>query len=397
MIILKKTNTFFDVIFAILVASIPLSMAIPNIALILLILAFFIKLRKGKSVKAYPIFVSIFVFFFVLKALFFGSFLENLGLYKHLLSMVLLVILTLEIENTKLVKKGFVIGVSIAVIISVVQIVLFYISNKTIPLGNTEEAGALLLGERPYLGFMCFIAVVIVFDFLVISKTKQIKWAYVFLLILLSSFIFLIVARLSILLIALFFIMKTIQYFGNLTLKGKFLTGLIFLLFVIFILTNKNFKERLHIENNYNETLAKVKNQEPRFVIWNCSFSQINNREFSMIFGFRNNKIVQRNLNDCYEESIENTSKRNYFLEREFNTHNQFIDLFLQGGIFGLLCLIALFFKAFIESRKGTQGLIILFAFIAFMMFENIFHRQVGVYLFAIFIPLFFNKKNLVE
>ncbi len=394
MIILKKTNTFFDVIFAILVASIPLSMAIPNIALILLILAFFIKLRKGKSVKAYPIFVSIFVFFFVLKALFFGSFLENLGLYKHLLSMVLLVILTLEIENTKLVKKGFVIGVSIAVIISVIQIVLFYISNKTIPLGNTEEAGALLLGERPYLGFMCFIAVVIVFDFLVISKTKQIKWAYVFLLILLSSFIFLIVARLSILLIALFFIMKTIQYFGNLTLKGKFLTGLIFLLFVIFILTNKNFKERLHIENNYNETFAKVKNQEPRFAIWNCSFLQISNSEFSLFFGYSNSKSIQKNLNECYGATIENASKRSYFLEREFNTHNQFIDLFLQSGIVGFLCLITVFFQAIKESRKGVEGGFIVFAFIAFMLFENIFHRQVGVYLFAIFIPLFFNKKN---
>lgn len=394
MIILKKANTFFDVIFAILVAAIPLSMAIPNIALVLLILAFFIKRRKEKSVKAYTIFVSVFVLYFVIKALFFGSFLENLGLYKHLLAMVLLVMLTLEIEDTKLVKKGFVFGVSIAVLISVIQIVIYYISNKTIPFGNSEEVAMLLVGERPYLGFMCFLAVVIVFDFLVISKTNRIKWAFVLLLILLSSFTFLIVARLSILLIGLFFIIKTVQYFDKLSLKEKTLSMLLFLVIVLFIAINNNFKKRLHIEKSQKETLARIKNQEPRFVIWNCSFSQINNREFSMVFGFRNNKIVQRNLNDCYEESIENTSKRNYFLEREFNTHNQFIDLFLQGGIFGLLCLIALFFKAFIESRKGTQGVIILFAFIAFMMFENIFHRQVGVYLFAIFIPLFFNKKN---
>ena len=95
------------------------------------------------------------------------------------------------------------------------------------------------------------------------------------------------------------------------------------------------------------------------------------------------------NLNDCYNSSISNVSKKEYYSITKFNSHNQFFDIFLDGGVVGTFLFLILFIFSMYSFRNNFDAIFILFSFLLFLVFENIFQRQIGTYLFGIFIPLF--------
>jgi len=389
---IKKTDLLFDVVFAILLFSLPLSMAIPNLALVLLLLLFFIKKERVFSSNFYIKLVVIFIGFLILKALLNSAFLTNFNLYKHLLIIPILSVLSINIKNTSMVKQGFILGVFLAVIISLIQILGYYFIHKTIPLGNTSEANQLLLIHRPYFGFLCVLGVLVIDILKKDAQNKTLKRCYNFIGLLFLFFIIIIAARLSLFLIVLFLFVKGIHKY-RFSKRKQIFTIVVFLGTVtgIFLL-NENIKERFHIKNSLQETIKVIKNQEPRFVIWNCVFSQVSSPQFNVFLGFKNVKTIQTNLNECYDQRIENVSKKHYYLATEFNTHNQFFDIFLQGGIIGLFLFLCLFGYSFYFFRSDTMSTLTVLSFFLFGVFENIFHRQLGVYLFAIFISLLHNK-----
>lgn len=383
--ILKKDDILFDIIFAVLLFMLPLSMAVPNISLAILFLLFILKRDKKNLKTVYLKLIYLFVLFLVLKALINQTFLSNINFYKHLFSLLGLSILTVNIKNPKIVKTGFILGVLTAVIISCIKIIAYYIEQNIIPLGNTVEAKNLLLIDRPYLGFMCFLAILLLSE---ISKRKKQNVIYNTGIIFFIIFVYLIVARLSLLLIILFLLVKTVEKFKSSKIKLALLLSSIVIGTFILLSVNKNFQKRLHIKTSVNETVKVLKNQEPRFVIWNCVFHQISKPEFNIFLGYKSFQTIEHNLSECYNNSIENESKKEYFFKTKFNTHNQFFDIFLQGGIIGLLLFLSLFGYSFYIFRDYIIPLLVILAFLLFSIIENILHRQYGVYLFAIFIPL---------
>lgn len=392
---LYKIDKSFDIVFAILLFMLPISVAIPNICLGILIILFVFKKRKLVFDDVYIRLLLLFVLFFILKAIFNQVFLDNIDHYKHILTVMILSVLSLNIGDKLLVKRAYLIGIIAVVLYSFFKIGVYYFQYNTLPLGNSQEAKEMLLIHRPYFGFMCFLGIVVASDLMKKRMVTIEKYVYVSLIFILFLFAYLIVARLSILLILMFLLFKFIS-------SAKKKTALIFLLFVgsffMALTFNSNFQKRLHIQSSLEETKKVFSNQEPRVVIWNCVFQDvIPRKEFNLFLGYKNPKNIQISLNDCYESKIENISKRKYYLATEFNTHNQFLDFLLQGGIMGLILFIVLFSYAIYTLRNNPIGILIVVSFFLFCFFENILHRQLGAYLFGIFIPLYFAKTILKE
>lgn len=367
-----------------------MSLALPNIFLGLVLLVFLFKKNKILGQNGYTKLAFIFVSYFFIKATYFNSFTENFSIYKHLFVFLVFSFLIFNIKNLLLSLKGYVLGVFLAVVISFINILIFYFSFKTLPFGNSSEVQNLIIIHRPYFGFMCLISIILI-DFLTPKiKNKKEKIVYVLIAFFTIIFLFIIVARLSLFLLIFYITVRIFFYFKFSRIKSIIILTLILASLTSFFMLNKNLKERLHIKNSYEKTIAVLKNQEPRFVIWDCFVKQISNSEFNIFFGYKNRKSIQENLNKCYNNSIDNVSKRNYYLATQFNTHNQFFDVFLGGGVIGFILIFTIFiFSAYI-FRGDFNLLFIIVSFFLFFTVENLLNRQLGAYLFGIFTPLFF-------
>ncbi|CAA9199717.1 hypothetical protein FLA105534_02743 [Flavobacterium bizetiae] len=163
------------------------------------------------------------------------------------------------------------------------------------------------------------------------------------------------------------------------------------------VLTNKNISERFFVKSNLEESLKVASDYEPRIVIWNCAYSMTKKSDYNSLIGFKGYKEISNNFLECYANTIENISKKEYFLTEKFNSHNQFIDLYLIGGLIGLGLFVAFFIKLFIEVRKNFFQTAIIVSFLLFFCVENIFYRQFGCYLVGIFILILSHIKTKIN
>lgn len=392
-----KEDLLFDLTFSALVFLLPFSMAIPNIMLIVLIFLFILK-EKKIWVNKYLLICILFTVFLISKPLLNNNFIENLPYLKFYLLFIILTFLAVNVSNMSIVKKGFILGVFLASVISLIKITAFFFNSGSLPMGNSEEVKQLLLISRPYFGFMSLMASFYVYESFLKEGIKPYKKvSVIFLISFFLFFIFLIVSRLSMILASIFVLMILMKSSSLLKKIFYFLSIIVFM--AVLIDKNEAIKERFHIEGHYNETINRIKNQEPRFVIWNCALRQTKNSDFSFILGYSDLKQIQNNLNNCYSEIIENLSKRKYYLDVKFNTHNQFIDVFLQGGIIGLSLFCTIFLVSFYYIRKNKLIFFLIIGFVLFCFVENLFQRQIGTYLLAVFIPISFlnNTKSEYE
>lgn len=95
---------------------------------------------------------------------------------------------------------------------------------------------------------------------------------------------------------------------------------------------------------------------------------------------------VQKKLNDCYS----GYTYKNYddYSSKDYNSHNQYLDIWLKYGIFGL-ALFFVFLLWGIKNMSLSYG-VFLFLIMMAMLTENIFDRQVGVVFFTFYNTLFF-------
>ena len=225
-------------------------------------------------------------------------------------------------------------------------------------------------------------------------KTSKQKVFYKLSIVLFIGFVYLIVARLALGLILIYLFILAFQQYKLSKKKIVLFVGLFSSLLFMLVINNKNLKKRLHIENSFDKTIKVIANQEPRVVIWGCFLGLIKKSDFNYLTGYKSIKSIQSDLNDCYKNTIENVSKNTYYQKTKFNTHNQFLDFFLQGGLIGFLLFIIILGYSFYSNRFNFTTIFIIFSFVSFLLLENLFHRQLGVYLIGIFIPLFM-KRNV--
>jgi O-antigen ligase len=385
---LIKEKGFEYLVYA-LILSLFFSKAVPNIILVILSVWTIIDFRNNQILKTKVTFSSsaillFLLIFLTLKSILFNTISYDLKVYKGLFLLFWLAVIFKKITDFKMLKIILLWGINAAIISSVFLISLFYLKQHVLPFSNTAEVNELLILERPYIGFITVLGF-----FLSIERAKhsmRFKYLWVINAVLLFLFILLISARISIITLFVLSIVYLLFYAKlSWVKKGMFLISFV-VFFGLIILTNKNISERFFVKSNLKESLKVASDYEPRIVIWNCAYSMTQKTNYNPLIGFKGYKEISNNFLDCYASTIENLSKKEYFLAEKFNSHNQFIDFYLVGGFIGLGLFIAFFIKLFIEVRSNFFQTAIVISFLLFFCVENIFYRQFGCYLVGIFI-----------
>lgn len=113
-----------------------------------------------------------------------------------------------------------------------------------------------------------------------------------------------------------------------------------------------------------------------RYIISSCTFNAIHESDFMGM----DYSLIQQKLNECYA-----TSDNPEFKASELNTHNQYLDYFLKGGILMFIAFIASFFIKIKYSLKQKNYLYfsITLLFMISLLTENVLIRQYGIYIYS--------------
>ncbi len=172
-------------------------------------------------------------------------------------------------------------------------------------------------------------------------------------------------------LLIIYYIGKTIGY---LKYKYRFIVGCCTILLFAFLF----FNTRLGVTVNKVIKVDDISQIDVRATIWSNAWDLIKEKP---LFGYG----VGDAQSVLAEHYVENGFEKGILLN--FNAHNQFLDNWLQAGVFGVIALLALFIIPFIQALKKKQELLALFLGVSFifLLFESMLTRLAGIIYFAFF------------
>ena len=366
--------------------------AIPNGINISLVLIFPFLVNKQKFinhiVKKPIVWFAVFLSFILVKSVLLGHFLEDISVIKKLSQALLLLILScgLKPKSTETLKSGIVLGTFIAVIYSLIKIGIIVIQTTTFDFAKGPIINETLPVQRLYLGLLCTISLILVLDRFFKNRQKL----NLFLAVLFTLFVFLIAAR-----IAIISVLIVIIYYVFIMIKAKY--KYIVLLLIIsttsmVVLLNNNLSKRiLHLDDTFRESYVdKIAMHEPRFLIWKYSYEALQSTNLFLGNGFNR---TEKKLVSSYKK-IPQLKKRAWFINKRFNTHNQYIDIALSQGFIGLSLFLIFLFQLFVIAKKSHSDLLLLLSALIYMLVYNNFHRVIGVYIFSLIFIFILEKSN---
>jgi len=334
------------------------------------------KKRTPSNIKFY---LLTFFLFTLINGFLSNYFIAEKDNFLRLLPFVLLPF-CLEKIDAEIKLKGLVflsVGIIIIQLQSVYGIIDYYyfMEGKKYPLKNYSKINKILSYERPYLGFFSVLNIIICFYYFSINKKK-------FLCILIGSFsiglIIVVSARLAIITVVLISLIAMFKDFKRkkIAITLSTLIGLVF----IIMFSNSSLKDRF-------SQISK----DARVVTWKGA-TTLFFKDSNYIFGSGSEQYTRDNLLVHYTnyEGFGSEAEKNRFINKNYNTHNQYINELLRGGVIGLLLLLIpqmiLLYSGII--RNDTLTLMFLVAILSFSFVENILDRQLGVYLYALLLSL---------
>jgi len=366
--------------------------AIPNGANIALALLFPFVINWSQLVKRLNkkpvIWFAIFVFFIFFKSVFMSYFIEDISQIKKLFQVLLLLILSfgLKEKSVDYLKLGIVLGTLTACVYSLIKICIIVFQTGVFNFTKGPLINETLTVQRLYLGLLCTFSLIFVLERLLKNRKKYNFFLAVFFIF----FTFLIAGRIAV--ISVLFI---IIYYVFTFLKSymRYIAVLsIFVLISITAFTNNNLSKRLfHSEDNFRTTyFEKIEMHEPRFLIWKYSLEIL--KETNLITGNGYSKTTEKLVNEY--KNISQEKKRNWFIDKEFNTHNQYLDILISQGVLAALIFIVFLVQVFKVAKKSHTNILLLTSMLIYMTVYNNFHRLIGVYLFSLILIVILSKDN---
>jgi len=391
--ILKSIYPYLFLFFVFVLPLDKYATAIPNIILItlLIIFPFVVSKKDFLKLKSKNIYIfGILIFYISTNSLLFQDYLNDITIIQKIISAFLLIVLYIPIENTDKLKKTIIISVFIGIIISLFNLYIFYLSNEEFNFATGAIVDEVLIVDRLYLGFLCIISIIVSIGLMERNFSPLNKWYFTNIAINVI-FVLLISSRVAIILLFLLFFVK-LFYTKKRNKYFFFFIGIIGVIMISFYL-NKNLQERFLFTNNTEKNLTYielVKKWEPRVVIWECN-NLITKSNFNLFKGIGFYK-AQEKLTDCYGEVIKDPRKREYFIKKQFNPHNQFIDFYLASGLIALIFFLILYTLLFFQSKYFYYKMTLFVSLLLFTFIESFFHRQLGGYIFALVLILILFK-----
>lgn len=385
----------YDYLFAILILLLPFSKGIPNIIMAGLLLIFLIDFKKQyfqgfyKSPYLIIFFLTLYLFG---QAIINGTFIMDFEFYKKYLYLIIIPILFLRVNNYQLLKITAIVSINATILISLFKILKFYSNFGYLPFNDGWATNFVLVLERPYAGIFSIICIILSFD-QIQRKTKS-EYLFIASALLSVFFILFIAIRVSILTLFLIFGLY-IFFYMKVAFKRKAMFFIVLLISLLLTLAfNKNISKRFFINDSIEKTLQTTKQFEPRIIIYSCAKEITQQPEFSIIFGTNSYTNIENSLVNCYSNSVEDYSRRSWFLEHRFNTHSQFIDLYLIGGLIAIFLFLTFLIKSVRDNYTDFSTVAMIVSFVMILCIENILHRQFGCFIFTIFTALFLNTEN---
>lgn len=391
---IEKVYHYLFLIFCFIIPFEHLAKAVPNIILILLIALFPYRNLKiyikflGKEFVA----ILVFIFVIILNTLLFQRW-EDFSVILRLFYIPLILVLSLPIKNINTCLKFFVLGSFSLLFLSSILIGIKVIGDYSFSLANGANVNDLLLGHRPYLGFMYLMATFFSFYLATKSKIRKLQFLYSALGICFVSFLFLIAARLSVISVLISLFLALFYFVKKIKKQRKWLLIIPIILLVLFGCFSNNLAKRFYIKDkNISFILA-----EPRYYIWDCVYSIMPNNTQDIIFG-KGYKQIENELISCYQQKDDflDAEHKQWFIESKFNTHNQFLGLFLSQGIIVLGLSLGFFIYLIMITRNNFFSFSLVIAFLLFFMVENVLVRQFGCLLLSFLLCFVFRHKRSI-
>jgi len=268
---------------------------------------------------------------------------------------------------------------SLAVTIASLSAILNAIILDFVNVGNYyyyQDFAALLNKHPIHFSLMVIIALLYYFKRCFIDKIK--KPFYFLSLSILIFTIYLLSSRIG--LISLIAGVTLLILYSSLSKKTKWMY--LFLTFVgsIIIVFSNNLKERLITQKELSQNTL-----DNRIIIWKSIFEVADK---NLVWGI--------GINDTRDDLYQTYKKNKLtiaYLEK-YNAHNQFLEILLTYGIFGLSIFI--FFIGWLGRiillSKNPLYKSYFLVFILFMSVESIFERIIPIWLFYLIMPLVYKE-----
>lgn len=388
---MKIIAKIYPYIFALFCASIPfttLAKALPNILLcVLVVLAPFVFSKENFQTIKKPFFVIIgFVFFVLFITIFLGRW-EDVKTIERLFYLpVILVLASLSKQNIRQHILAFVISAVTLLVLSGVNMIIEYIRVGKLIIDTGGRVDELLLGSRPYVSFIYLVAAYLCFYLSTITVKRSYRLLLMLLGIIFIGFIFLIASRISIVSIVFSLVLSAIYFVRKPKYYLYLFCGIIGLGIFLFAFSD-NINKRFFMSEETAVRLAS----EPRYHIWECALESPTDTK-KTLFG-RGFYGTEQALVDCYSkrEKFLSDDQQRWFVNARFNTHNQYLDIYLSMGIFVFLYLLASLLLLWMFAWKNYHALNIVMFLSFFLFTENLFSRQLGVMLVSVVLYLVFN------
>ena len=380
--------------------------ALPNILLIILVVAFPFSVRRDdfKKLKSLPIAVFLALFAYLcINSFFGGRLVEDFHIIKKVMIAVGLAILYIPVAEVNLpngqigkIKSAIILSSLAAIVFSVYNFVLITHNTGSFALGNSPQVVESLLIDRLYLGLLSTFSILISFQS--IQKKYHPNNNYHLANILINVlFIALIASKIAG--ISLFVLLLIRQFYGQRKVWKMVLASVAILAVVgLFFLVKNESTNPYNSESKANTIVPIIENTrtyELRAIVWECAAKIINDDGFTLSgngFATTNDRLVS-----CYESQILNPEKRNDFITKEYNTHNQFLDFYLSSGFIALLLFLGFIVVSFLSVRKRFLPTAMLAILIMYCLVENVFHRQIGAYYIGFILIMIMTSVSSLE
>ncbi len=393
--------SIYPFIFLLLFFTIPFDLyfrALPNILLILLAVLFPLVVEKKDFQKIKKIAGGVWLLFFVyltFLVLVTGRWNIDWVVVKKILLVGALVILYLPVNNFKKINKAIIFSSLAAIIYSLIK--LFILLNQGVEFTFLESAAVIeaILVDRIYLGLLAVLSILVSYQELRNQYHPDNRY-YLANIIINVLFILFIVSRIAIISLLVIFILSLFHS----KKRGPqilFATGGILLAATFAFVLNKDLRKKIFYSNSIEKHESLVANTlafEPRAIVWECAL-KVAKQDTILLSGMgftqANNALI-----NCYNDTIKDEKKKEWFIKQKYNVHNQFFDIYLAAGIGAIVLFSLAILVLFIRNRKSFYPSALLTTFVCFAMVENVFHRQIGAY-YVGFILLSLLIKNNIE
>jgi O-antigen ligase len=398
---LQKAYTYLAAAVCVSIPFMTYAKAFVNVTMICLLGILILGFKKDKIIallnQRYVKMFFVFLIFVILFSLFNQSFFNDLSETRKIAQTLLLLILFSQVKNKEVLIYSFIAGTFISTFITDINIINYYLNSFEFLISGGAVKD-LFITQRLYLGFFIVISIILLLERYGKTSNRKVKYIYLLLFVFFLISLFLIASRSA---IAIAFLILTTSIIYN--IKNKYRIGFLLTMSIVFlaiIFNSKTLSKRfLYSDDSIRPSfIEKIKTHEPRYDIWKFS-TQIFKEEKPYVFGigtFRTQELLVSKY-----QSIPIEKRKNWFMERNFNTHNQYLDILISFGLTGLFVFLFLLKEIIVLCYKNIYSANLILSLVLFLLIENVFHRQLGSFIFAltlaiaVFIINSENEKNI--